>query len=146
VFDLAFVHDEPEHHEEGWEALQGEIVLGEHRERFLASLDRWARRAYEHHWIDAARRLLDGADRTAFITSAFQFWWPMWRHGDSLVVQEQLLWTDESAHVFDPADPFCAIGERMSVTEDGTRVSEWTLRLADIQDFVNRRSSNYLPA
>lgn len=146
VFDLAFVRDEPERQEEGWDALEGEIILGGHRERFLAALDPWARSDYERHWIDAARRLLEGVDRTAFITSAFQFWWPMWREGTNIVAHEQLLWAEPIARVFDPADPFRAIDDRVSVNEDGDEISEWHLSLADIQAFVDRRSSAYFPA
>ena len=146
MFDLTFVRVEPQRQEEGWDALEGEIIVGGHRERFLAALDPWERTDYERHWIDAARRLVEGADRTAFITSAFQFWWPMWQVGPKVVVHEQLLWAEPIASVFDPADPYRAIGERVSTTEDGDKVSEWELSLADIHDFVRRRSSSYVPA
>ena len=91
VFDIAFVHDEPERQEDGWDALEGEIRLGDYRETFLAALDPWGRQDYERHWIEAAQRLIRGSDRTAFVTLAFQFRWVMWRDGTSLVAQEHLL-------------------------------------------------------
>jgi hypothetical protein len=77
MFDLAFAGSEPQRQEDGWDALQGKIVVGDYAETFLAPLSAWQRTDYEHHWIEAAIRLLRGADRTAFITVAFQFWWPM---------------------------------------------------------------------
>jgi hypothetical protein len=146
VFDLVFVDDQPERQEEGWDALKGEIRLGDYRETFLAALDPWARRDYQLHWIEAAQRLIRGSDRTAFLTSAFQFRWVMWREGTSVVAQEHLLGFGPRAREFDPREPFSGIRDRVSVNLDGVQISEWHLSLADIQDFLDRRSSAYVPA
>jgi hypothetical protein len=144
VFDLVFVRDEPELQEEGWSALEGRIALGDFAEHFLAPLGPWARSDYERHWVEAARRLLAGADRTAFITSAFQFWWPMWREGSEVFVQEQLLWGQALAASFDPLDVYASIPERVTTSEDG-EVSEWRIRVRDVEEFVARRAGSYVP-
>jgi hypothetical protein len=40
MFDLAFAGDEPQRQEDGWDALQGKIVVGDYAETFLAPLSR----------------------------------------------------------------------------------------------------------
>jgi hypothetical protein len=120
--------------------------LGDHTENFLAPLGEWERRDYECHWIEAAERLLKGAERTAFITAAFQFWWPMWSEGADIFVQEQLLWLVPSAGQFERSNPYAAVGARVSISDDGQPVSEWRLGIADIDDFVRRRRASTIPA
>jgi CdiI N-terminal domain len=61
-----------------------------------------------------------------------------------VVVQEQLLWAEPLARSFDPANPYVAIGNRVSVAQAGQLVSEWRLDIADIEDFVATRSAQYL--
>ena len=78
MFDIEFICDEEEVSDEGWHALRGRITIGKFSEEFLATIQPWTRSQYECQWIEAAQRLLDGSDRTAFFTSAFQFWWVMW--------------------------------------------------------------------
>ena len=79
----------------------------------LFVLVRCRRADYERHWIEAARRLLVGADRTGFFSSAFQFWWTMWRKGQDLFVHEQLIIEATLLEPFDPSDPYRQIGERV---------------------------------
>jgi hypothetical protein len=89
--------------------------------------------------------LLAGADRTAFITAAFPFWWPMWRDGKGVVVTEQLLVAERLATRFDPANPYAAIPEDQASSEDGWQVSPMRLGVADIRDFIDRRAGSYTP-
>jgi len=90
----------------------------------LFVLVRCRRADYERHWIEAARRLLVGADRTGFFSSAFQFWWTMWRKGQDLFVHEQLIIEATLLEPFDPSDPYRQIGERKTEDEDGKALSE----------------------
>ena len=147
MFDIEFIADEPEHVDEGehaWVALRGRTTLGDYQEEFLAPLGTWSRAEYQRQWIEAARRLLVGADRTGFFTSAWQFWWVMWRDGQAVYVHEQLMVEDTLIAPFDPADPYRQIGERYTISEDGDAVSEWRLEFADIEAFVARRVSEYV--
>ena len=149
VFDIEFITDEPQHLDEGedaWVALRGRTTLGDYQEEFLASLGHWSRADYQRQWIEAAQRLLAGADRTGFFTSAFQFWWVMWHEREAVYVHEQLLVEETLMAPFDPADPYRQIGVRYTVSEDGNEVSEWRLEFADIEAFVARRVSEYAPA
>jgi hypothetical protein len=146
VFDIAFIADEAERQEEGWYALRGRTVLRGYEEESLASLGYWGRADYERHWIEAARRLVAGADRTGFFTSAFQFWWVMWRRGDELAVHEMLLTGENLVEPFDAADPYRHLPEYSAEPdEEGRRPSEWRLAVADLAAFVERRAAEYVP-
>ena len=149
MFDIEFIADEPEHLDEGedaWVALRGRTTLADYQEEFLATLGTWSRADYQRQWIEAAQRLLGGADRTVFITSAFQFCWAMWREGEMVYVHEQLLAEETLIAPFDAANPYRQIAERYAGTEDGNEISEWRLNIADIEAFVARRVSTYAPA
>ena len=141
MFDLRFVGGA----EGDLNAARGLITLGDHTRGFVAALDFWARRQYEAQWIAAARRLLEGEDSTAFFTSVsdpatveYQRWWPAWREGERLYVQEHLLMIRQLEPPFDLSDPYVHIHERQQIAEGGHRISEWRLRLADMIAFVRR--------
>ena len=140
MFDIRFISDEPEIDDEGRVTLLGEVTLGDESERFLASLSIWTRENYEQQWRDAAQRLLDGHDRTAFFTSAFGMWWQMWHDGGDVRVQEQLLLSERFALLPQPLDlertPYELIEEYQRTTEDGEAISEWRLTFRDIERFV----------
>lgn len=140
MFDISFISEEPEVDDEGRVTLLGEITLGDESERFLASLERWTREDYERQWQEAAQRLLDGEARTAFFTSAFGFWWVMWQDAGDIRVQEELLLPERLANLPRPEDltrtPYELVEEYCRTTEDGESISEWRLKIPDIERFV----------
>jgi hypothetical protein len=144
VFNIEFTHDKPEIQEEGWLGLSGQTTLGDHVESFLAPIGLWARADYERHWLEAARRLLDGHVRTGFFTSLYQFWWTMWREGERVFVHEELLTRERYGGPTDGTVPYEIIGERISESA-GHRVSEWELSLDDIRSYVQRRERSAVP-
>jgi hypothetical protein len=86
----------------------------------------WSRADYERQWCEAAERLAAGAPSTAFFTTAFKFWWPMWRDGAAVLAHEEFLHPDRLA-VLGPAP-------------DLSRAPyEWRLTFADIEAFLARR-------
>lgn len=135
-FDIRFIRGDDESLEEflgeGARGLRGRITLGDYAEEFVALLGAWMRADYERHWMQAARRMADGADRTAFFVSAFEDRWTMWRDGDRVYAQEHFLDVDGFPESFDPADLFAHIRDRE------TGPSEWTLDFADIAAFADR--------
>ena len=66
----------------------------------------WGREDYERQWIEAARRLLDGADRTGFFTAAMWRWWTMWLKGHEAIVHEQILVPEALIEPLEPTDPY----------------------------------------
>lgn len=136
-FDIRFIRDHDESLEEflgpGARGLRGRITLGDYQEEFVALLGPWTRADYERHWLRAARRMVDGADRTAFFSSAFEFRWTLWREGDVVYAHEHFLGADGFPESFDPSDLFAHIQDRVT-----SGVSEWTLDFAGVAAFAAR--------
>jgi hypothetical protein len=146
VFDIEFISDEPELQDEGWYGLWGRTTIGDDVEDFLAPLSIWSRADYENHWLEAAVRLVEGAGRSGFFTSAFQFWWAMWRDGREIIVQEEFLTPDRLQRLGPAPDtshaPYHLLGPHRRTSEGGHAISEWLLRVNDIEEFVARRASS----
>ena len=119
--------------------------MGDYHELFLASLSLWSRADYERQWREAATRLVSGEERSAFFTTAFRFWWAMWRDGAGIRVHEELLTADRLAPLGSSRDtrraPHELIRSYQALTEDGQSISEWQISLADIEAFLARRRS-----
>lgn len=143
MFDIAFIRAETESLREflgpGAVGLRGRIVLGGYSEEFVALLGRWERADYERHWREAAARLVAGADRTAFFTSAFEDRWTMWRQGEQIVVQEHFLSVPGFPELFDPDDLYGHIRDLPSDPAE-RRVSEWTIGVDAVRSFLRRRA------
>jgi hypothetical protein len=142
VFDIRFLNAPPEQREEGGLGLWGEVTLGEYRERFLAPLGLWPRERYEQQWREAAERLLQGAERTAFFTVALQFWWTMARSGQDVLVQEELITGERVEQLGSALDPDIVPYELLRPisleTEDGERISTWRIAFTDVASFAAR--------
>jgi len=150
LFDLSFSQG-PAVTDDGWWRAVAIIRLGEARDDFEVGLEWWGRTAYEQQWLGAAKRLVAGADRVMFLVSyngpdaAFHFAWSAWREGNRVHVQNYLVLTEDLPTPFDPDDADRFAGERQTVSEDGEPISEWHVRLADVQAFVERRSAERTP-
>ena len=142
MFDIRFLDAPPAQDEERGLSLWGEVTLGEYRERFLAPLGLWPRERYEQQWREAAERLVRGAERTAFFTVAWQFWWTMGRDGQDVLVQEELITGDRVEQLGSEPDPDIAPYELLRPisleTEDGQRISTWRVTLSDVAAFAAR--------
>ena len=138
MFDIRFISRTPEPQEEGWDALWGEIRLGDHLEGFRAPLDPWTAADYERHWREAAARLV-GGQPAAFWTVPWQSWWVVWPEGGEAVVHEELLLADRieaGGYTAEPPAgyaPYELIGPRESGSEEGESVSDWRVPLAAIR-------------
>ncbi|MBC7788891.1 MAG: hypothetical protein H7Z74_03000 [Anaerolineae bacterium] len=145
MFDIEFLSDEPEAQEGGWLGLRGVVTLGTESEEFIAPLSLWSVERYQRHWIEAATRLAAGEERSAFFTSAFQFWWTMWQEeGDIRVHEELLLPTQLDSLSALPARapvPYHLIGPYRRTTDEGEAISEWRLKAQDIEEFLVRRAA-----
>jgi hypothetical protein len=125
----------------------GEIRLDEHRESFQAVLGYWSVGDYESSWLAAVRRSVAGAAVSCLVTSLpdprqaeFVTTWPVYRVGDDVYVQNQLLFLDELDQPFDPSQPWASTPARTVQDEDGRPISEWRLDLSALRDFVERKT------
>lgn len=151
MFDLYF-SEGPAVDDDGWWHAVGTIVLGEDRDGFAVSLEWWGRAAYEQQWLGAAKRLVNGADRVMFLVSyngpdaAFHFAWPTWRDGNLVHIQNWLVLTERLPTPFDPDEADGFVRVRQTISEEGEPISEWDVDLADMQVFIERRSTPLFPA
>jgi hypothetical protein len=124
------------------ETMYGEIVLGNFRERFLSPLTFWDEAHYQNQWNDGLRRIIAGSD-SCLITSITDpdrsnhlTWWPLYRQANEVHVQNHLLFLDGLPSRFDPNDPYAHIPKREAVSEEGEKISEWTISVDGVQEFL----------
>ncbi|WP_193368588.1 hypothetical protein [Pelagibius marinus] len=128
---------------DGEKIALGSIKLGNFQEDFHASLSHWDQERYRSQWKEALERLVKGEDKSALVTSMYDpdkanfiTWWPLYRDGDCVLVQNQLLFLAELAKPFSEAQPYKSVPRRETTTEDGEAISEWTIDLSDIEEFL----------
>ncbi len=124
------------------DAAYGRIEIGEFSERFVSDVSLWTRADYERQWRKAAL-LIQDSDRAAMITSLtapssanFIRWWVLYREGDGVILQEQILFFDELTARFDPEAPERFVKERETRSEDGQMISEWTTSREALRAFA----------
>jgi CdiI N-terminal domain len=129
--------------EEGEEKFQcGIIIIGDFQEYFLSSLSFWSASDYNKHWHDAVFRLVSGSDRSALITDMYDpyisnciEWWTIYNVEDILYIQNSLLALPKINEPFDLSNPFRYVPERRKLTEEGEKISEWSIPLDALKDF-----------
>jgi hypothetical protein len=148
VFDIFFEPGDPVPYSEkdDWLGLLGRSVFGSFTESFVAPLGWWSRPDYERQWLEGARRLVSGLKASAFVLEPGRLWWTAWLDGDRVIIQQRLLVAPEmeEARAATPdAVPYEAVGRRNSTSVDGPAVSEWTVGVADVRDFLDRRTAAF---
>ncbi len=121
----------------------GWLKIGEFEENFHASLSYWDREEYLSQWGEALERLEKGKSRSALVTSMYDpetanfiRWWPLYLIGDNVHFQEQILFIPDLEQPFDETDLYKFVQQRETDSEDGGKLSEWTLKLKAIEDFL----------
>jgi hypothetical protein len=129
-------------------AVYGKIQLGAYVETFVASLVFWTPSQYEQHWHLAAKRMVEGAEKSALITSyieptlqpdEFLIWWLLYRDLDTVFVQNQFLFFERLRAPFSTSNPWDSIPNRRTVNDEGMKISEWTTTVDSFADFLGRR-------
>lgn len=122
----------------------GEIVLGEYVERFEAPTSYWTAEDYQEHWKQAIERIVGGEEKSCLITSMYDpelanfiFWWPIFREGTKVFVQNQVLFLKDDKTPLNPLNPFASIKDRQTLTEDGLLISEWEISISELEFFLN---------
>lgn len=118
----------------------GEITLDDFVESFESWLTFWNVDQYENQWREGIHRLLEGAPKSCLITSIaepkyehFGAWWKLYRDGEYVVVQNQLLLSMVLGNNFNSGNPYEFIPDRSSFSEDGVAVSEWCIKFNSIR-------------
>lgn len=125
--------------------IWGRLTAGRFQEEFQAPLYDWAPGDYAAHWLESARRLVQGAPVAVFLThmvrqdAAYHLGWPAWREGERIYLQERLFERERLNGGFDPEYPEVHVGPRREVSVEGLPISQWEVGLRDVAAFVERR-------
>ena len=132
--------------------MWGRITLGSFQDDFQAPLFDWAPGDYAAQWLDAAERLVAGDASVVFLThmshptASYHLGWPAWREGDLVLVQERLFLAEQLGGPFDLEHPEIHLGPRQEVSDEGLRISQWSVGLQDVAAFVERKRRSTVPA
>jgi hypothetical protein len=130
----------------GEPSVRGRITLGTFSEVFVSPLVYWSVDDYKNHWLQAAKYLLAGHDKTLFFTTMydadhanFLFSWSMWRFGEHICMQNQMLFLKELTENFDPQHPYIHVGD-FAEHSDEQPISTWHIQFKDIAAYVKQQS------
>jgi hypothetical protein len=101
---------------------------------------------HEAQWLQSLERFINGDKKTVLITQYLNptqpsnlEWWALYRGDDDVVyVQNQLRFCDQLAEGFTVAEANKFLGERITVNEEGNRISEWEVPFSEIRLFVDK--------
>ena len=133
--------------DEGTPFRRLQLTLQDALEVEHADLTCWSAKDYEAQWLAELTRIVASQHKGALITSmhdpahASNVWtWTMWKKDDQVLFQNRILFLLESNQTFDPVRISEYIGEYKSHGEDGHPISEWTVPITAIRDFISKRS------
>ena len=123
----------------------GEITIGGFDEVFESSLAFWSKNEYEVQWKDALARIVKGSRTSCLITTMndprrarFLTWWPLYRDGYNVIVQNHLFFIKDAKGQFDPQRPYSFVKEYERINRDGQEISEWITTVVEIEEFLDR--------
>jgi len=145
AFQISFVDREINGRAVDAESVQpGRLVIGDYEEGFESSISFWSVQDYERSWRVSLERILRLASTSCLITSMydpananFLVWWPLYREGDLVYIQNQILFLVDIRDDFNPTNPYNHVPKRQVVNSDGDPISEWTASIRDIQSWVS---------
>lgn len=116
------------------------IVIGDFAEQLLSPLTFWSVDDYFSHWrVQLFNFLRNNLDKSFLITEMqnpetanFIRWWVLYREGDSVCFQEQLLFLDELEGRFSIESAFRYVGDHQILNEDGDEISEWKISVQEL--------------
>ena len=127
-------------------AAVGRLVIGDWEEIFVSTLYHWNKTQYEAQWHHAIRSLLDGSAKAALIVEYLGedagrlWWWPMYRVGDTVHLQQQILFFDQLKEPFSIGNAFSSLRDRLTISEEGHAFSEWSVPVSEIAKFADIHS------
>jgi len=121
----------------------GRIVIGDFAETFKIPLGFWGESDYRRSWRQAFEVLnADPHSTSCLMTSMtdpgnsnFLTCWPMYREGESVYMQNAIIFLDEIEGAFDSATPWDFVEPRRGIDEDGNKISEWTTSMDSLREF-----------
>lgn len=125
--------------------IMGEITIGDFKEKIILPLGYWSKQDYYRQWATALTNLIDSKfnGRTALLTQMhdpktanFIRCWPLHREGESVYIQECILFMDQLPEPFNPNHIENYIASREAVNEDGDEISEWSISIDELKEWL----------
>lgn len=124
-------------------AAPGVLMMGDSKEGFYSSLYQWSKQQYESQWQQAIRALLGESSKAALIVeylspdvASHLEWWVMYREGEIVYLQNQLLFYGQLERPFSLDAPFASLRDRETVNQESRPISEWSVSLSEIKEFA----------
>jgi hypothetical protein len=124
-------------------AASGVLIMGDSKEGFVSSLYQWSKQQYETQWKQAVRILLEGNSKAALIieylspdVASHIEWWAMYREGETVYLQNHLLFYGQLEKPFSIENPFESLRDRKTISQEGQQISEWSVSILDIEQFA----------
>ena len=129
----------------GVQALRGSIRLGDEEESFFAPISYWGRQDYLNSWYSALNLGLESKQHAVLLTSMldpenanFLMVWVLYFVGEFAHIQNSVVFLDDVVSGFDVDDVNSYAGAREVVNEEGDKISEWIVPLAEVLGFRER--------
>jgi hypothetical protein len=145
AFSISFLKVPPElpYGDATTKAARGLIVLGDFKEEFLSNLREWTQSEYREQWARSIRSLLEGEVKAVLMTTfssptvaSHLEWWALYREGEHVFAQNQLLFYDDVEGEFDTDSAVEFLRDRQTVNEEGLPISEWSVSMDDLRAFA----------
>lgn len=128
-------------------AYRGQITIGDFQETFIMLLDNWSVDEYKQQWREGLERIRthDSSCLVAsFGGSQENPWielWTLYKENNNIFIHNQYLFFEIFQERSKGLPPFDAktcylyiISPRETVSEDGRKISEWTIDINDIPE------------
>ncbi|WP_081265239.1 hypothetical protein [Pseudomonas fluorescens] len=142
-FEILLEKEPSEHF--GVQALRGLIRLGDEEESFFAPISFWGRQEYLSSWYSSLCRGLERRQHSVLVTSMldpelanFLMVWVLYFVGESVQIQNSVVFLDDVVPGFNGSDVNTYVGEREVVNEDGDKISEWVVPLSEVLSFKEK--------
>ncbi|WP_417432008.1 hypothetical protein [Kiloniella sp.] len=119
----------------------GTIKIDNFQEDFHAPLTYWSIDDYRKQWAKACQELLSGSDKEALMVTMYDpeyanllMTWSMYKVENMVYIQNTILFLDQVS--FDEANIAKSISDREIMSEDGERISEWSVSIDAIEKFA----------
>ncbi len=111
----------------------------------MANLSLWSKSDYESQWMRELKALVEGASKVALVVSyddpkasSNLEIWRAYRDGELAHFQNQLPWYSDLPQEFEILKMSHYIQDRVVITAEGNRYSEWDVAVQDIELFLRR--------
>lgn len=130
---------------DGEPMVSGRIEIGEYSENLAISLLIWSVDDYIRQWTEGLARLSRHSS-SCLITSMrdltksdFVDWWVLYRVGDRVLFQNQIIIASSPLRDEFEKCPYTAIQPHITHNEQGQQISEWETPYCDIEAFLSGR-------